>query len=316
MRNTLLQQCELFIRNREAIKQAFRWDSSYVLPVCAAYFSRAEVDVNFLREVDGWLKRETGVFSNFRGTARPMVVSMIAADPDPEARLYNSLRVYELLKKQFTGSSYLVMAAALLSGFSMDYTEAAWRTREIYELMKQDHRLLTGSEDVVFAALMAAAPLLPEESEGQAERCYQLLKKRFSQGDAAQTLSHVLAVFDGTPDEKCLKVWQLYVQLKDAGLKYGRSHELPVLGTLAMLNRDPDLLLADMADVDAYLSRQRGYGVFGCGRDSRRMHAAMILINEAPIPEDFSEVARATASVAGLCAAIAAAAAAAAAAAT
>ena len=84
----------------------------------------------------------------------------------------------------------------------------------------------------------------------------------------------------GDANEKCEKVFTLYDMIGRNDVKYGKHHELATLAALAMLKADPDALVRDMMDVDAFLERQKGYGFFWIDRKTRLMHAAMITSDE------------------------------------
>ena len=103
MRPTVSELCEKFIENRDKIKSAFIWESSYLYPVCAAIFTnqRQSADISRMKDCQGMLKARTGIFSEFRGTAKLAMISMLAVDSDPGSKLQKSLQVYDFLKAHF-----------------------------------------------------------------------------------------------------------------------------------------------------------------------------------------------------------------------
>ena len=298
----ILQQCERFIANRDVVKEVFRWESGYVIPVSAACLGREAADEERLRAAAALLKRETGAFSPFRGFARPVVAAMLSLEADPEACLTEALRMYEALRERFSSSSYLPLAAMSLSRLSTDYADTARRAREVYDCMKADHFFLTSSEDSVFAALMALSARTPAEAEREAEACYDRLRRTFSASNGLQSLSHVLALGEGRGEDKCDRVVSLYEALRRTGLRFGRNLELPVLGALSLLTEEIDAIAAELGEADEYLARQKGYGVFGPGTSARHMHAALILMNAAA-PEQGDDLGRTAAGLAGVYAA-------------
>ena len=313
MRNTLQFQCERFIENRDAVKDVFRWQSGYIVPACAACYGARPVDADKLRACDALIRQNMGPFSAFRGMARPLLAALLAQEEAPETGFRKAQEVYGALRELFSSSTYLPLAALTLARFSTDAREAAARTRAVYECMKRDHRFLTSSEDCVFAALLGLGQREPEAAEGEAEACYERLRDSFPRGNGLQSLSHVLALGEAAVAEKCERTLRLDEELRRAGLKFGRGLELPVLGALALLPRDQTLLIADVAEADQFLAAQRGYGLLGPGTAMRRMHAALIVIEEAADGDgtDVSHVAAGLAGVfaaqqAALCAAIAA----------
>lgn len=284
MRESLTEKCELFVRNRDEIKNEFFWDSTYMYPICAMIFAEKgeAVDVARMRECNDLIKQYTSVFSNFRGTVKLAMVAMLAAEPDPAETLENALEMYDLLKEHFFSSSYLPLTAMTLVKLTApeQYGEVAGRTREIYDLMKQEHPFLTSGEDSVFAGLLALSDLSDEQVVEETERCYEMLKPEFFSGNAVQSLSHVLALGTGNTGEKCDRTVELYEGLKRNGYKYGTEYELATLGVLALLPAETEEIMRDIMEVDDFLAEQKGYGFFGLGKKERLMHAGMLVTSD------------------------------------
>ena len=144
--------------------------------------------------------------------------------------------------------------------------------------MKKEHPFLTSGEDSVFAVLMAFSDKTDEELINDMEKCFTILKKDFSDGDAVQTMSHILALAEGDPEEKCGRVAMLYNKLKEAGRKYSKYFELAVLCAASLVNDDADEFIADVISTDEYLSEQEGYNnLLGMDKKTRLMHAVMLV---------------------------------------
>ena len=164
------------------------------------------------------------------------------------------------------------------------YGEICDRTRRIYDLMKKEHPFLTSSEDSVFAAMLALSEATEEEILWETEDCYAVLKEKFFDKNAIQSLSHVLALSnDGmrTAHDKCRDTMKLFDVLKDKKHKYGTGYELATLGVLAILPCGMDETVRDLVEVSEFLKTQKWYGFFGTfDRAQRLMHAAMIVTSE------------------------------------
>lgn len=289
MKKNLEELCSRFIENRDLIKSAFGWESAYLYPVCAAIFTdkRQTADIRRMKECNEILKEHTGIFSDFRSTAKLSMVAMMAADDYPDEKLRRALNVYGNLKEHFWSSQYLPVASMIIADLVNEdqYGEVAERTRHIYNLMKNEHPFLTSGEDSVFAAMLALSGLPDEQIVSETEKCYRILKQEFFSGNAIQTLSHVLALSEGNAEEKCRRTYELYQGLKSKGYSYGTGYELATLGVLAMLPENQEVIMEDIMAVDDYLAGQKGYGMFGVGRKQRLMHAAM-LVSSAYKTED------------------------------
>ena len=281
MNERTLARCKNLIKNKETMKSAFAWEDGLTHLACAGIFINKEQTVNeeMLLQCKDILKRNTGIFSNFKSTAKPMIVAMLAANENPQLLMERGLKVYDLLKEEFMSSVYLPIAAMIIAQYADEarYAELAQRTRRIYKQMRADHPFLTSGEDSTFCALMALLDKPDEVLLGDAEECYKTLKSNFFSSNAVQSLSHVLAMCDGEPKIKCQRTMELFQKLKDAGHKYGTSYELPTLGVLAMADGNQDEIAAEMAEIDQWLSEQKGFGFFSSiSAKQRRMYAGMI----------------------------------------
>ena len=288
MKESLIQRCTLFVENRDAIRAAFRWENTYMPPICAAITASRgrRADVNSMRDCLDLLKQKTGLFSNFRGIAKMTFVTVLSLSPQPEEQLERMLTVYDSLKELFFGSVYLTLAAQVIAEMAEppQYGQIAQRTRMIYNRMKSAHPFLTSGEDSAFAALLALSGLDDIYIEQEMERCYRLLKPSFFSGNAVQSLSQVLALGEGSAQQKCEKAMQIYDTLKNRGYKYGTSYELATLGVLALLDAESGILSEDMMQADDFLRGQKGFGAFGIGSRQRLMYAGMLAVGEY-VPE-------------------------------
>ena len=90
----------------------------------------------------------------------------------------------------------------------------------------------------------------------------------------------MLSLADGSPVLKASRVIDLYNSLRDAGIKYGRSHELSVLAALSLTDAGIPELVEDIREVDAFLKTQKGFGTFGTGSQLRAMNAALVVSDQ------------------------------------
>ncbi len=271
-----------YLEAREAVKSAFRMENDHSFPVAANIYVAAgmPVDTERLKELKRLVKRDAGVFSNFRGSVMVPLVCKLATSDDPAARWERAQRNYAILKEHFMRSEYLALAALLLTDSASDaqVPQLAARGRALYLRMKKEHPFLTGQEDSVFSILLAQSPKSDDELLRDAEECYRLLDARFPKSNGLQSASHVLAMIDGVPAEKAGRVIALYDALRGAGAKYGKEWELPLLSAFAGDDVPIDTVVSEMTEVDSLLKGQSGYrGIFGYDRKTRMMHAAMLV---------------------------------------
>ena len=281
MKDSLEKLCHQFIEARDVVKEAFKWDSNYLPPVCANLFCAAGAapETGRLRECRDLINQNTGFFSSFRGHIRVPLSCLLSMCDQPEVKFDRAQRVYRMLRDHFSGSDYLALAAFMLT--DDDCTEERiTRGKRIYCRMKKEHPFLTSSEDSIFALLLSWSDQSDEELIRDMEACYRVLKERFHDSNCVQTMTHILAMEKEEASVKCEKIFTLYDMIGHNNGKYGKHHELAVLAALAMLRANPDTLVKDMMDVDAFLEHQKGYGFLGIDRKTRLMHAAMIVSDE------------------------------------
>lgn len=281
MKEQTRRNCEQLIENRNRVKSVFSWDSGLLNLACAGIFTAKgkAVDELVLKDCKNLLEQKVGIFSNFRSTARSPITAMLATGSNPKQTLENGLLVYQLLKKGFWTSGYLPLTAMIIAQMAQPsrYEEIASRTRTIYNRMKKEHPFLTSGEDSTFCALMALSEKTDDMMIEDAEQCYHNLKPNFSSANAVQSLSHVLALCDGRADTKCEKTMELFEKLKAAGHKYGTNYELSTLGVLAMSGGNSDEIIEEIAEIDDWLSQQKGFGFFSSiTRKQRLMYAGIV----------------------------------------
>lgn len=281
MREDLQVLCDAFLKDRDMAKEVFAWDSSYMPPICAGILAdkKEEITAERLIACRQMIKDKTGVFSSFRGNAIAPMTCMLAISEQADELLNHTLTVYEAMKKHYWSSDYLPLVSLIIAGMADEYQlqSLVEKTRSIYEMMREKHPFLTSAEDGPFAALLAFSDFSAEAITAETEKCYQLLKDKFFFGNAVQSLSHVLALGEGSAEMKCRRLIELFDLLKAKGYAYGTEHELSTLGAVSILNGDIPVLAEDMIAVAEYLGTHKGYGFFGATKKQRLMHAAMIV---------------------------------------
>lgn len=289
MNEALQRICNDFINYREIFRDEFHWHNSLIYPVCSYIFlSRRQIPdpdrLHLCREI---LRENAGFFSYFRGNGELIFTAMLAADNDPGMRMELALRAYDNLKEYFASGSTLPLAAMIMSLYVTPdmYPAYAEEAAYIFQRMKAEHFFLTGSEDVSYAVLLA----LQVFDKGQIEEVYDWmmmemeaswkdLKRIFPfHSNAMQSLSHVLYMCQGNREEKVDRVCDLYDSLLEEGIRYGKDYELVSLGILANLGIEKGQIILDLLEVDRFLQRQSGYGIFSVGKTGRYMHCVMIL---------------------------------------
>lgn len=282
MKAELNKLCTEYIANRDEIQKAFRWEKSAVQSACANIFCACghTADKDRLLACRDLIRKETGLFSRFRGKTRPILACMLALGENPQDRMSLAASYYDLLKKHFKKTDYLVLASILLTDLAEKSLteEKAARGKEIFRRMNKKHRFLTNDLDSVFAVLMAFSEKTDDELTADMETCYQALKTQFSSSDAAQSVSQVLCTAAGEPEEKVRRVTDLYSALLEADVKYGKSGDLAPLAALSLADVPISVLTEEIKEAYLFLETQKGYG--SKDKEQRALHAVMIVSNQ------------------------------------
>ena len=247
---------------------------------CAGIFLAAGVtpDMNRLAECKKLLKSKAGIFSNFRGSDELLVRCKMALSADPELYFENLEREYQRIKTFFSGEQ-TVLAAMILAEQGSSVEDLAEKTKQIYKDMKEAHPWLTSENDLPFAALMAVSGRDASSVYAEAEEIYALLGKNLhADKDTRQMLSHILAIRSGSAEEKCDKLCALADGLKAAGHSLGRGSRLAILCILADSTLPTASLVERICETDDFLKQYKPFhGIFGVGKDCRRMFAVQIV---------------------------------------
>lgn len=283
MNERLKTICDRLISNRDTVKSAFKWETGIMELTGAAVLSAedTEPDVQKLKECEKIIKSGTSVFSNFRNHIKIPLICKMSASADPEKYFENVRNAYSILKKtSLSGSEYTAMAALTIADTASEdsYEKYALKTEEIYKRMKKDHRWLTSSEDVPFAALLALSDNETDALIEDANKNYDILKKSFSSKNSVQSLSHTLALADQLPEAKCAKAVTISEALKKANHPFGTYYELALLGSLAMITASSEEITEYIIEADDYLKEHKGFGNFVLGSKERRMFAAQCVL--------------------------------------
>ena len=284
MEQSLKQICEDFIYYQDIIK-ARRIFGSYrqLYPACSFIHLcvRQEPNEEMLTLSKQIIRENTGFFSSFRGNGEEIFVTMLATDDDPGVRMKLALAAYDMLRGFFPSSAYLPFLALIMSKMIKPdmFYEVSSRTKRIFDLMNDDHRFLTGQEDVCFAGMLAMrADMDIAEMLDEMEYCFdQLLEGNLFHHNAVQSISHALTLCAGTPDVKCENMRLLLDALESAGINFAKGYEQVSIAILANLGISLDVLVDDFCAVDDFLSVKDGYGFFGFSKRTRYMHDVMIL---------------------------------------
>ncbi|MDO5108129.1 MAG: DUF4003 family protein [Coriobacteriaceae bacterium] len=286
MRQSLLERCEAQIRNEAVLKKGHALEFESLVKLAALMYSNAgrEVDPERVKECKRILKDEVGIFSNFRGHMQYLVQVKMSLADDPRAYLEGVLAVYEQLKEGLFLPGELVAMAAMTIYENCPQearAEVVAKTREAYAAIKEQHRFLTGEEDMALIALMIMAGIDPAQAAEKAEELYGMLKGSFLPGsDTPQAAAMILALSDKPAEQKAEDFLGMYDACKRAGHATARDKAAAIYASFEDLDADRAELVAEIGEVDDWLKKQKGYGAFGTGASIRRLFAATLVLED------------------------------------
>ena len=281
-------KCLKLVENYRILAAGNKMEFTEMLLACAGIYLAAgrEPDMDRVKECKKLLKSKAGIFSNFRGSDELLVRCKMALAPDPALYFESVEREYQHIKTFFSGEQ-TVLAAMILA--EQDGSGSlAEKTKSIYKEMKEAHPWLTSEDDLPFAALMAVSGRDASAVYAEAEEIYALLKEKLkADKNTMQMLSHILAIRSGRAEEKCEKLCALAAGLKAAGHSLGRGGRLAILGILADSGLPADTLVDRICEADDFLKQHKPFhGLFGVGRECRRMFAVQMV--QASLSEEDS----------------------------
>ena len=299
MERQIESKCLDLVEAYRILSSGNKMEFSEMILACAGIYAAAgrTPDMDRLAECKKLLKSRAGIFSNFRGSDELLVRCKMALAPDPALYFENLESEYRRIKTFFSGEQ-TVLAAMILAeqGGSEGLAE---KTKQIYKEMKDAHPWLTSENDLPFAALMAVSGRDASAVYAEAEEIYELLRKELRvEKDTLQMLSHILAIRGGRPEEKCERLCALASGLKAAGHSLGRGSRLAILGILVDCGLPADALVERICETDDFLKKHKPFhGLFGVGRECRRMFAVQMVQASLSGEDGLSASAMLTASV-------------------
>ncbi len=283
MREQVREKCELLAKNRAAISNRFMLENSLMSVVAGMIYAGANMETNIekLAECRKILAKNTGLFSTFRKTVELALLSKMALSEDPEKYLADVKAVYDKVRNG-KDNSYLVLASILIcdQGKKDSASEIAARYHEIMKRMNKEHPVLTSSEDISYAMLLALTDRDIDSIVNDIEACIRYLKqdkKIKADSNSLQGLGQLLALTDGDIEAKCDKVVRLFNRFADRKAEFGTGTELSALGTLIDIDVDEEALVDEIIEAEGLLKENKGFKNGSMEKTKRLMFAAILV---------------------------------------
>lgn len=135
MNSSLKERCNMFVKNRDLMKDNFKWENSMMHPLCSSIYTEKEllIDTDKIKLWKEIIKYNTGIFSSFKGVSFIALSTMLSLNSDPENKLNEILKIYDILRNEFNYSSYLPLSAFIISDLvsNYDYERIAIKAKDI-----------------------------------------------------------------------------------------------------------------------------------------------------------------------------------------
>ncbi len=273
---------ERYVAIHEMLRNGFPWEYALTRQFGALLLvdSPHASTVEGIKEMREHIRKETSIFSGFRGLNELMMAILLHRDADG-GRLFERTRyVVSLLKEAgMHGSLYLPMAGLFLARSAEDVSmpSLVGRMGEFYQGMKERHFWLTGEDDLIYAALLATSKLSVHDSLEEMESLYHDLSgSGFSKGNGLQSLTHVLVLGEESHSVKRDRTIRLHQYLVERRYRLS-DYQLAFLGVMALQEEHPEDLADQAIALENRLKEIRGFGNFSIDRKTRFMLAASLV---------------------------------------
>ena len=284
MRESLKRRCDLQIQNEACVRKAARFEYDEVSKLAALIITSkgAVADEARIRDCRALLKKQAGIFSNWRGIMNTVVLAKMSLADDPLSYFEGVQGVYEMLTaKTLFKSEYQSMCAMMIYELCQEERrdEVCAKTIEQYQAARKAHPFLTGHEDLSVIALMVLAGLDPAEMLARAEECFELLKPLLNlHPETRQMTSNILALSDKPSSEKVEILNSLHEGLTEAKHPLSKNRTISILAAYVDVEARRKDLIDEICEVDDYLKGQKGYGILGVGKSFRRLMASVMVL--------------------------------------
>jgi len=284
MKETIKNKLNLFIENEQEIRKKFSLHFVITKRMAALLYAleNKKIDIDSIKKCHDMIKRNTNVFSAFRGDMILSTATLLSLSPNPHEMFEKTLKVYQMLKDvKFRSSEFLVIAAYQIAVQTEEnqYINIVNRTRAFYEGMKKYHFFYTGQDDYIFAAMLGLSDLEVEAATEHIEQIYRRLKNKFWDNNSVQTLTQVFGL--NKADEYAEKrIFVLRDALKERKLKMDKSYTLPVLGILALLPIETEVIFHDIDEIQKILRAQKKFGSLSTTMQEVLLFSAAVATSE------------------------------------
>lgn len=290
------EMLDLIFANHKKLKWKMIWEmDANDTAIMGAFIQAAkgiETDEARYVECKKILKKNIDIFSAFRGIARPMIISKMTVQDDPETYLNGCLAVYKKLRSihKLTASPYMIMAAMTIyeNGGIERSDEMIDKLENLYKSLKKAHPLLITDDDRGYLSMLVASGLNLDVMVESIENTYQTCKSISINKNSVNSLAQVLALSSKDPSVNAEEVNTLLDSLKKSGHPVSKYYGLGAVGALVLLDKSVEEKVALVSEISDYIKNYRAFKWYNMGKRRRTVYACLIalMLNSDGISEN------------------------------
>ena len=291
----LRERCDRQIANEKALRNMSDLESESSVKVGSLLYTALDLPVNddnvyAARKI---LETKDGFFSNFRGVLQALLLLRMAVSEDPESYIDTIIDTYNNLEEK-TGVSglFAVLTSVIITEQhkDLDIGSVVAQTADLFEHIKKNHPERSNASELAYVALMLLSGKADVGLEDEKEKIYTELKEKMQlPDDAARAISLVLMTNSISANIKIDGFIAFYNSLNSTGHATGKNQYMSIYGAfvdldfLEKLGIPENETIAAIGEVDDYLKKKTGYGMFSINKDMRKVIAAALTLQHYTI---------------------------------
>ena len=294
--NALLRaRCDRQIENEKAFRNMSSNAAESSIKVGSLLYTALDLPVNDdnVYESQKVLESKDGFFSNFQGALQALILIRMTVSKDPESYIDTIIASYNMLAEK-TGVSglFAVLTSVIIAEQSADQeTESVIdQISDLYWSIVKHHPDRSNASELAYVALMLFAGKADASLEDEKEKIYKALKEKMQiSDDAARATSLVLMTNSKSAEIKVDQFIAFYNNLNATGHATAENQYMSIYAAFADLTYLEELgipeseTITSIGEVDDYLKKKTGYGMFSINKDMRKVIAAALTLQHYTI---------------------------------
>ena len=291
----LLSRIDRQIENEISLRNMAALESESSIKVASLLYTALDLSVedDTVYAAKKILDQKDAFFSNFRGALQSLILLRMALSKESESYIDAVIDTYYKLEKGSGVSGlFTVLSAVIITEQhgEQDMESVIAQVLELFGNIKRDHPESANAIELAYVALMLLSGKADAGLEEEKETIYQALKEKLQlPDDAARATALVLMANSQSAERKVDGFVAFYDQLSKTGHATGKNQYMSIYGAFADLTYLEQLGIPEsetitaIGEVDDYLKRKTGYGVFSISKDMRKVLAATLTLQHFTI---------------------------------